>query len=716
LKVRLAGFLSEDEWADLGLTLLSDDPDKTLILFADDAELTEFRRRVAAYQQPVPVQQKNPAYAGLVSAIDEIGQLTPSDRIGRVLRAEGLVNPEDFADNRIETLDVELWQPRPEMVQIFVHRLVAALDQAGGTVVSEYLGRAATLVRIRANGVAIRAVLELPEVAIVDRPPRPDLPEVEMPGLTIDDVPELRQPPDNAIAIGIIDSGISAAHPLLEPAVVASFGVPQELGDDDAKGHGTSVAGIAIYGDIRQHLGAGQLAPSFRIASAKVVNANGRFDDIMLVPSQMEQAIRRLRNDNGCRVVNISLGDQTRAVGDKPSAWAATLDDLARELDIVVIVSTGNRQDGLFQRFQDGVVGQYPKFLVDQWARILEPASAINAVTVGSLAAANGLTPEDAEYVGVRPLAERDEPSPFTLSGPGVGKMIKPDFVDYGGTAVFDGPTQALQDGGQRPAAGVLTLHHRYLERLFTSRSGTSFAAPLVAFKAASILQAFPEASANLVRVLLAIGARVPTPAAQRLADLENDAVWRICGNGHVDIEASNASEHNRVVLIREDALPVNRFAVFEVPIPQIFQSTRGRKRIRVALAFDPPVRHTRLDYAGLSMGFHLIRGADERAVFDHFRKWEAAEGQAFRLPERLKCSLEPGSQLRERGTLQCAAFVATQNIEQYGDRYFAVVRCEGGWAEAIVQEQRFAVAVEISHDAQIELYEQVVARVRVRA
>jgi hypothetical protein len=73
-----------------------------------------------------------------------------------------------------------------------------------------------------------------------------------------------------------------------------------------------------------------------------------------------------------------------------------------------------------------------------------------------------------------------------------------------------------------------------------------------------------------------------------------------LLGHGVVDAERAIYSEDHRVVLIREDTLDVDRFAVYEVPVPDIFREEEGTRRIRVALAFDPVVRHTRLDYAAL--------------------------------------------------------------------------------------------------------------------
>ena len=557
---------------------------------------------------------------------------------------------------------------------------------------------------------------ELPEVALIDRPPQPDWPDIPVGILTIADLPPVVAPAAGAASIGIIDSGITGNHPLLAGVIAAAFGVPAALGDNDIKGHGTPVSGIAVYGDLRQRLAGKNLSARFRFASARVVNDQGRFDErtTCAVPNGNSNSApsKRIRMQ-GHKYI---FGDKLRPVGAKPSAWAAVLDQLARELDLVIVVSAGNSDGIIFHELGDSIVDAYPNYLLDERNRILEPASGINILTVGSLAHTNGLEAEDQDLVGVRPLAERDQPSPFTRVGPGVGRMMKPDLVDYGGTAVFDGATQVVVGAASRASAGILSLHNLYLDRLFTSLAGTSFASPLVAYKAALIREAFPQATSNLVRALLAISAEPPEAALECLAAFDDETVMNVIGYGVPNVDHALSSDNSRVILYREDVLNIDRFAVYEIPIPKLFQTENGSRQIRVSLCFDPPVRHTRFDYAGHYMGFRLIRGADEREVFEAFRKWEKAEGTPFRLANRLRCSLKPGPQRRERGTLQCGSFTAKQNIENYGDRYFLAVTCEGGWAAASVGNQRFAVVVELRHEADIPLYQLVQERVRIRA
>ena len=239
----------------------------------------------------------------------------------------------------------------------------------------------------------------------------------------------------------------------------------------------------------------------------------------------------------------------------------------------------------------------------------------------------------------------------------------------------------------------------------FTAGSGTSYAAPRVAFSAAQILSRFPDASANLIRALLVI----LNATRERMRLLGNDATRAVCGYGQVDLERAAFSDDARVVLYAEDELAIDHFAVYRIPIPEPFQTERGERCIRVTLVYDPPVRHTRTDYAGVGMSFRLIRGCAPGLIFEHYHKRSKEEDPFPELACRYDCSLSPGPQAREKGTVQCATATFKRNLAKYG---YLAVRCNGGWA-SFADRQHFAVVVEISHKAEVQLYARIRERIR---
>lgn len=717
LRLEISGVVSEDVWEKLGLTVLSEDPDKTLLLFANDRDLTEFRSRLEQYLGGPSPDRKNPPYSGLIEAIEAIGTARPQDRMGNSLSSLGIENPEDFQPTENYILDVELFHPNDAtQADVFVFRLEQVVNKHGGTILNTYIGTHILLCRVDATGATFAEILLLPEVASVDAPPQADLQQAELGHLDIGDVIPGIQPQEHAIPIGIIDSGINSGHPLLAYATKAGIVAVESWADADEAGHGTAVASISIYGDVAGRADDGDFNAPFWAISARVVDGNGSFPNEISVPELMDAAIRKLRVDHNCRIFNISLGNRLATYTQgKVSSWTSTLDDLARELDVLIIVSAGNRED-LGASFGEQIIQQYPNYLAQSASLMFEPGPAANVLTVGSVAHSNGIDADDEEMVGVIPICNADEPSPFTRTGPGVRGMLKPDLVDYGGCAVWDGPTQSVVNSSLKPSAGVWAFHEEYVDRLFRARCGTSFSAPLVAHKAALTLEQFPDATANLLRSLLALSATIPPASAARLADLNPTTQLMICGNGIANVSSALTSDDSRVVFFAEDEIELDKFMVFELPIPEIFQTTNGEREIRVSLAFDPPVRRTRAEYLGSQMGWKLLRGATEKEVFDKFRKWEEAEGDSPEFPARNDCNCYPGPQLRQKGTLQCGTFIAKKSMAAYGDKYYVAVWSRRRWASDEIKTQKFAISVQLRHSADIELYQALQVPLKIKA
>lgn len=128
--------------------------------------------------------------------------------------------------------------------------------------------------------------------------------------------------------------------------------------------------------------------------------------------------------------------------GGKITPWAAVLDELARELDIVIIVAAGNYRipaELAEEHFRD-----YPRYLIAPHVRILEPATAVIPLTVGALAESAAVPTRAAGNVGLQPVAGEGEPAPFTRCGPGVNDVVKPELCEFGGNLLFDGAAQNL--------------------------------------------------------------------------------------------------------------------------------------------------------------------------------------------------------------------------------------------------------------------------------
>jgi hypothetical protein len=711
MKVETASYTADSNWAAADLTVLATDADQTLVVLSHDKELTSFRERLEKYAAGPAEDKVTAPYANLIAPLEEVKLLEPGERIGELLRDSGVDEPAKFEVDAIYSLDVEIWEiPNRNARLSKIDDIAELIESLGGEVLDRYIGGSMTLLRVRGPGLVFSTLAELTDVRQIELPPMVDRGIEALMDLGLHDFPEIVAPPDDAPSVTIIDSGVASAHPLLEAALGECIAIPHTLTPDDLWGHGTKVAGVAVYGSVRNAAEIQEFTPGVRLHSASVLKPNGNFPDDMLVTTQMRDAITHFREEHGCRVFNISLGDwRTIWRGKKVSTWAAVLDELARELDVVIVVSAGN----LTYRGAnaESPLHDYPAYLLEPESSIYEPASAALALTVGSLSHAAAVPETQQDLVRLRPIAPLDGPSPFTRCGPEEAGCSKPDLCDYGGNLTFDGTNQIVSRNW--PPNSILTLNSDYLRQLFTTTIGTSLAAPLVAYKAAILAHSMPDSSANLIRALLAASANVPAGASEVLKDHGEDAVRRVCGAGVPDLGRAMYSDDHRVTLFADTSINQDQFYVYEIPIVEEFSQTRGIRHITVSLAFDPPVRHTRADYLGNRMSFRLVRGASLEEITEFYRKRSKEEGPVPERGSMRECNMTPSSTRREMSTLQKARFTMRINPADYGDIYYLVVRCEGRWAP--IARQRFAAVVTIEHENVAELYNRVSERVRQR-
>lgn len=709
-KVVTESTIDENDWRRSGLTLLSEEPGNVVILFSPD-QLAEFSNRIGIFGE----EQRDglPAYSWIASVTTEMALWGRENRTGRKLKGIEIEQDQTY------TLDVELWSygTRDE-IDNRMEELRHFVINNGGQFLDLFVNTSLSIARVKLNGVTLDRLLDVGIVQSVDLPPAPDLQTGLLINVPLDEFPNPPGPPqEGAEGICIIDSGITTGHPMLQTAVGETVAIPTRLGSGfDEHGHGTMVAGIALYGDVAACINNLDFTPQFYIFGARVTNANNEFDDERLIISQMDEAVRYFHDNYGCRVFNISLADpQLVFDGSKPSPWAQILDTLARELNIIIVVSTGNYPVvGINGNAADQKRIGYPGYLLDPDARILEPATAANAITVGAISHC-----ENAEMFGRYPndpayqcIALTSQPSPFTRSGPGVNDAIKPDVCEYGGNILWDGRTHVLiRDRG----LSIVSMNREFTSRLFTVDVGTSYAAPRVAHLAAQILNNYRGLSANLVRALIANSAELPVAG---LDQLNMDDLLRLYGYGRPNLEKALFSTDNRVTLMAEDTILVDTFHIYQIPIPEEFKDTRGRRRISISLAFDPPVRHTRKDYLGIKMDFYLVRGLPLERVVEYYES-RPKDIEIPNLENRYKCDLEPSITRRSGGTLQRATFTASTNrtLTNYeGDNYFLVLRCKASnWISPDEHDrQNYGLTATIEHlETPIELYEVIEQRVR---
>lgn len=93
-----------------------------------------------------------------------------------------------------------------------------------------------------------------------------------------------------------------------------------------------------------------------------------------------------------------------------------------------------------------------------------------------------------------------------------------------------------------------------------------------------------------------------------------------VCGFGLSNFEKAVNSYSNRTVLWDEGQIGINQTKVYSLHLPDIFFTEKGKKRIIVALTFNPETRLTRGDsYLGNRMGFHLFHSINPQVLIEKY-------------------------------------------------------------------------------------------------
>jgi hypothetical protein len=667
---------------------------------------------------------------------------TPSrdERMGVRLRQEGLPTQDSFY------VDVDLWHPPSETeTRAVLGQVRAICTNLDGAICEEVKTSSLLLLKIRSNRQLAEALMDLDLVARIDLPPRlaPAYSEI----FNVSPPVDLPIPAEDDPIACVVDSGVVSGHPFLRNWIIEEHDF--DSGEEtpvDLNGHGTAVAGLVVYGSVAECLESHNWVPKVRICSAKVLR-NDSFNQPVFpeehrVEAITEEAIRYFAKERKCKVFNLSLGieDEVYANG-RQFAWAEKLDELARELDIVIVISSGNRSDPPIpehphtrEQFQSAV---RDNLLNDLNQRLCNPATAALAITVGAIASSEALGLDDGGR-GVRLQdafagAPKAAPTPFTRVGPGYASNtsyppIKPEFVDYGGNYAL----HQIAGGNPRWTThinlGEPTLALDQSGRFISARTGTSFAAPHMTFASAMATTSLEAAtgrtpSANLIRALVGSATELPPCPDGWLGDEKDNEteILRLVGYGKCSVESLFWSKQNQVRLIATDAVEENKMHFYRIEIPDIFLKTRGRRGITLSLAYDPPVRASRRAYLARTMTVDAYRGLTTEQVELYCSK---QENQAdLRPPSCAELKFTPSKSKVHWSTLQVRKItwtrkplIKTPNGEE-SRTIHVVVRCQQRFPTGEDEFQKYGLVVVFWHEnTQIELYQALQNQVTLRA
>ena len=535
----------------------------------------------------------------------------------------------------------------------------------------------------------------------------------------------LTVPSEDSPAVCVIDSGIQEGHPWLAPAIDASaskcFIINRTATDvaDELRpnGHGTRVAGAVLHGE-HDRVGTTRGFGTW-VQNARVLDENGRMLANMLPASVLRDVVHHFHSGpRQTRIFNQSINGMTPCRTKHMSSWAAEIDVLSNELDILVIQSAGNIKDtckapniGLKELLESGLT--YPEYFAESVCRIANPAQSLQALTVGSVAYGTFRNPDWVSF-----SSRTGDSSGFSRVGLGIWDTIKPEVVEFGGDEMVSTARPIIVS---TPPVAEFCYPRLTRSTLYGGPSvardgiGTSFAAPKVARIAARIANILPDESALTYRALIAQSARWPE-WAETLTPVAKAKIVRRIGYGVPDIDRASANTDFRTTFLSGSrSIRAGECHVYQVLVPDVLRRPADEFDIRVdvTLSYAAMPRRTRRTHRG-----YLATWADwkssrkgqskeaffDRALLDEPPKDDEGSSFGWIIGEQSRWGKIPGVR-RSIGTLQKDWAFLKSNALPY--EFCIAVRGHKGWSRDPDSAASYALTVTFeSLGEKIQIYE----------
>lgn len=381
--------------------------------------------------------------------------------------------------------------------------------------------------------------------------------------------------PFESPAVCHLDSGVARTHKLLAGSLDARD-LQTVIGTSgfDRQGHGTSMAGLALYGPLDDLLaGTGTVQLHHRLESVRILPQPGERDtDPLDYGTVTVEAIALTETTSQRRRVfcmPVSTDPDRPGV---PTLWSSTVDALAVGTDIVrngTQLQLLSQPDAAISRLLIVAAGNVDTYQADHRSEsdtstVADPAQSWNALTVGAHTELVTL-PTNPEYAGWSAMAAEGELSPHSRTSLLFGKRkwpIKPDICFEGGNVLTDGGT------GFEDLHPLLSLRSTGIENdlSLTSANATSAATAQASRLAALTMAHYPEYWPETVRGLLVHSAEW-TPAMRTEIDATGTKkepkldLLRRFGWGVPSEDAVLRSSRQSVTLVTQDS-----FVPFEGP------------------------------------------------------------------------------------------------------------------------------------------------------
>ncbi|MHB8894942.1 MAG: S8 family peptidase [Candidatus Geothermincolia bacterium] len=704
--------------------LIGTDPDTgTVLLDVANSHLDHLRKKIEAFADDSKIKRKRlddgtevvkRAREDAIAPIDTVNLARVTDVQGLRLRAETLVVDRSYWFEITCRGGYRQPQPATDESRAQIKRQTARVGAEQK--IDEFIGPEQVYFFVRLTRKQLQELQAATDCIYEVELAPPSLRDLKLlDDVTTSDVQNfsLRPPHPSAPAVVILDTGIATRHPLLQQAILTKTTAGPEIpSPEDTHGHGTKMAGMALYQDLGAAIEHGSAAATHWLQSSRLLVTPGlgtaADESHESWPVLTLGAVLSAEGaDPGPRDRVFALA-VTRSMQDKPdelptpTLWSHAVDQIAYHegQGRLMVVAAGNARDEKWL----GLAELYPQLQLTE--HIHQPAQAVNALTVGAFTSRVEL-PKDKEFAEAVVVAkEAGGISPFTSCGlPGNEWPVKPDIVMEGGNLALSGQ---LTDGSVPTLTGLTTSNRHHLGSPLGQISMTSEAAARAARLAARIWVAEPKLRPETVRGLIVHSANW-TPAMLRQFSGISDRL-HACGYGVPDEHMACECSRDLATVIIEDVMPNavmeeeprksapvrpttkttetkarRKVKLYRLPIPdELLDRPDEDVELRVTLSyFAEPNRFGRRTFHGLDAKWDMQGPQETEGQFlermNQLMRPVSSDGRRKRVLSTNSFNWEIGIQSRSRGTVQSDRWRGKM-AALAGDKLIAIIPVLGWW------------------------------------
>ncbi|ACI93531.1 Y4BN [Afipia carboxidovorans OM5] len=559
-------------------------------------------------------------------------------------------------------------------------------------------------------------------------------------------------PAGNAPAVCALDTGVSAAHPLIAPGLAGAWAYDTAWLTDDHHpdgGHGTPLAGLVLYGDLEPLMNDAQPVTLTHAAeSMKLLPPNGfppTKPPSYGVVTQGAVALVEIARPDVRRSFCIAA-TATDFPPDRPSTWSGALDQVAagsmpgdpangvpasQRPKRLVLTATGNISGGMMV----DVVQSQP---------LEDPAQSWNALTIG------GFTRKEqppAPPPAFEPVVPANHRSPFSRGSqllPDDLTPIKPEVLFEAGNMLSD----ASGFCGWGPSVSLLAPGSDVVAEPLVPFWATSAAVGMAGNFMGRLQAALPTRWAETHRALAVDSAQWPQPIRKKLigrgaswksgSKATKQQILREVGFGVPEIERAILSANNDVTLIAEAEIQpfalgadgrtgvFNEMHFYDLPWPRTvlerIENESVMMKVTLSYFIEPNLTGkaaTRPDtYRSFGLRFAMKNRTETDARFRS--RISASQAKDGTEPEGEKSYWLLGPKAIQAGSLHCDLWRGPA-IELASHDAIAVYPVGGWWKSHVGQRRvtdkaRYSLLISISAPGQaVDLYSEIATLVEVK-